>query len=163
MIDPFGRHVTYLRASVTDRCDFRCVYCMAEDMTFLPKADLLTLEELDRMCGAFIGLAGGYLSLVIAKIFVLDMTQGRGWIAVALVIFSRWRPWRAILGGLLFGGIEALIPRLQATGFPIPQYFMAMSPYAVTLAVLIFAAVQMRAGQDAPKALGVPYVREDRK
>jgi GTP 3',8-cyclase len=54
MIDPFGRHVTYLRVSVTDRCDFRCVYCMAEDMTFLPKADLLTLEELDRLCTAFI-------------------------------------------------------------------------------------------------------------
>ncbi len=56
MIDPFGRHITYLRVSVTDRCDFRCVYCMSEDMTFLPKADLLTLEELDRLCGAFIRL-----------------------------------------------------------------------------------------------------------
>ena len=56
MIDPFGRHITYLRVSVTDRCDFRCVYCMSEDMTFLPKAELLTLEELDRLCGAFIGL-----------------------------------------------------------------------------------------------------------
>ena len=56
MIDPFGRDITYLRVSVTDRCDFRCVYCMAEDMTFLPKADLLTLEELDRLCGAFIDL-----------------------------------------------------------------------------------------------------------
>ena len=54
MIDPFGRHVTYLRVSVTDRCDFRCVYCMAEDMTFLPKKDLLSLEELDRVCSAFI-------------------------------------------------------------------------------------------------------------
>jgi cyclic pyranopterin phosphate synthase len=54
MIDPFGRQVTYLRVSVTDRCDFRCVYCMAENMTFLPKKDLLTLEELDRMCTAFI-------------------------------------------------------------------------------------------------------------
>jgi cyclic pyranopterin phosphate synthase len=54
LIDPFGRHVTYLRVSVTDRCDFRCVYCMAEDMTFLPKRDLLTLEELDRVCTAFI-------------------------------------------------------------------------------------------------------------
>jgi len=54
MIDPFGRAVTYLRVSVTDRCDFRCVYCMAEDMVFLPKKDLLTLEELDRLCGAFI-------------------------------------------------------------------------------------------------------------
>jgi GTP 3',8-cyclase len=54
MVDPFGRHVTYLRVSVTDRCDFRCVYCMAEDMTFLPRADLLTLEELDRLSSAFI-------------------------------------------------------------------------------------------------------------
>ncbi|MBV2142947.1 GTP 3',8-cyclase MoaA [Falsochrobactrum sp. TDYN1] len=54
MIDPFGRAITYLRVSVTDRCDFRCTYCMAEHMTFLPKKDLLTLEELDRICSAFI-------------------------------------------------------------------------------------------------------------
>jgi cyclic pyranopterin phosphate synthase len=54
MLDPFGRRISYLRVSVTDRCDFRCVYCMAEDMTFLPKADLLTLEELDRLCSVFI-------------------------------------------------------------------------------------------------------------
>jgi cyclic pyranopterin phosphate synthase len=54
LIDPFARAITYLRVSVTDRCDFRCVYCMAENMTFLPKADLLTLEELDRLCSAFI-------------------------------------------------------------------------------------------------------------
>jgi GTP 3',8-cyclase len=55
MIDPFGRTITYLRVSVTDRCDLRCFYCMSEDMTFLPKADLLTLEELDRLCTVFIG------------------------------------------------------------------------------------------------------------
>src|SRR5216110_3252067 len=54
MIDPFGRTISYLRVSVTDRCDFRCVYCMAEDMTFLPKAQVLTLEELDRLCSAFV-------------------------------------------------------------------------------------------------------------
>jgi len=54
MIDPYGRAITYLRVSVTDRCDFRCVYCMAEDMTFLPKAEILTLEELDRLCSAFV-------------------------------------------------------------------------------------------------------------
>ncbi len=54
MIDPFGRAITYLRVSVTDRCDFRCVYCMAEDMTFLPKAEILTLDELDRLCSAFV-------------------------------------------------------------------------------------------------------------
>jgi cyclic pyranopterin phosphate synthase len=54
MIDPFGRSITYLRVSVTDRCDFRCTYCMAEDMAFLPKKDLLSLEELDRLCSVFI-------------------------------------------------------------------------------------------------------------
>jgi cyclic pyranopterin phosphate synthase len=54
MIDPFGRHISYLRVSVTDRCDFRCVYCMAEDMTFLPKAEVLSLEELERLCSAFV-------------------------------------------------------------------------------------------------------------
>jgi cyclic pyranopterin phosphate synthase len=56
MIDPFGRSITYLRVSVTDRCDFRCVYCMSENMTFLPKAELLTLEEMDRVCSAFVRL-----------------------------------------------------------------------------------------------------------
>ena len=56
MIDPFGRAISYLRVSVTDRCDLRCVYCMAEDMTFLPKADILSLEELEQLCGAFIRL-----------------------------------------------------------------------------------------------------------
>ena len=73
MIDPFGRAVTYLRVSVTDRCDFRCVYCMAEHMTFLPKKEILTLEELDRVCKAFmrkgvrkIRLTGGELGLLSA-------------------------------------------------------------------------------------------------
>ena len=56
LIDPFARPISYLRVSVTDRCDFRCVYCMSENMTFLPKKELLTLEELDRMCSTFIGL-----------------------------------------------------------------------------------------------------------
>jgi cyclic pyranopterin phosphate synthase len=54
MIDPFGRAITYLRVSVTDRCDFRCVYCMSENMTFLPKAEILSLEEIDRVCSAFV-------------------------------------------------------------------------------------------------------------
>ena len=56
MIDPYGRHISYLRVSVTDRCDFRCVYCMSENMSFLPKADVLTLEEIDRLCSTFVGL-----------------------------------------------------------------------------------------------------------
>ncbi|HEV2553336.1 MAG TPA: radical SAM protein, partial [Bosea sp. (in: a-proteobacteria)] len=54
LTDPFGRDISYVRISVTDRCDFRCVYCMSEDMTFLPKRDLLTLEEIDRLATAFI-------------------------------------------------------------------------------------------------------------
>src|SRR5213078_3418592 len=54
MIDPFGRRISYLRVSVTDRCDFRCTYCMSEDTTFLPKRDLLSLEELDRLCSPFV-------------------------------------------------------------------------------------------------------------
>src|SRR6202521_4548677 len=54
LIDPFARAITYLRVSVTDRCDFRCVYCMSEHMSFLPKADVLSLEELDRLCSAFV-------------------------------------------------------------------------------------------------------------
>src|SRR5579863_5554144 len=56
LVDPFGRAITYLRVSVTDRCDFRCVYCMSENMNFLPKRDVLTLEELDRLCAVFIAL-----------------------------------------------------------------------------------------------------------
>jgi GTP 3',8-cyclase len=56
LIDPFGRQIAYVRVSVTDRCDFRCVYCMSEDMNFLPKRDVLSLEELERLCSAFIGL-----------------------------------------------------------------------------------------------------------
>jgi cyclic pyranopterin phosphate synthase len=83
MVDPFGRAITYLRVSVTDRCDFRCVYCMAEDMTFLPKKDLLTLEELDRLCSAFIEkgvrkirITGGE-PLVRRNIISLFQTLGR--------------------------------------------------------------------------------------
>ena len=56
LIDPFERQIDYLRVSVTDRCDLRCVYCMAEDMTFLPKSDVLSLEELDRICSTFVSL-----------------------------------------------------------------------------------------------------------
>ncbi len=83
MIDPFGRRVSYLRVSVTDRCDFRCTYCMAENMQFLPKKDLLTLEELDRICSAFIAkgvrklrLTGGE-PLVRKNIMYLIRSLGR--------------------------------------------------------------------------------------
>jgi general nucleoside transport system permease protein len=90
------------------------------------------------------------------------MTDGRGWIAVALVIFARWHPWRALMGALLFGGIEALIPQIAAAGIRVPQYFMLMTPYLATLAVMVWQGVRGRIGADEPAALGQPYVREER-
>src|SRR5579871_2624203 len=82
MIDPFGRKITYLRVSVTDRCDFRCVYCMAEEMTFLPKAELLTLEELDRVCSTFVRLGVRKLRLTggepLVRRDIMTLFQGLG-------------------------------------------------------------------------------------
>jgi cyclic pyranopterin phosphate synthase len=82
MLDPFDRRISYLRVSVTDRCDLRCVYCMAEDMTFLPKKELLTLEELERLCGAFIDLGVDKIRLTggepLVRRGVLQLFQGLG-------------------------------------------------------------------------------------
>jgi simple sugar transport system permease protein len=112
---------------------------------------------------ALIGLAGGLLSVGGVKMWFPQMSGGRGWIAIALVIFARWRPWRALAGALLFGGIESLVPRVAAAGIQAPQYFVLMSPYLVTLAVMIWAAVSRRAGNLAPGALGLAFVREERR
>ena len=112
--------------------------------------------------GARLGRAGGYLVLASAKIWVDQMTNGRGWIAIALVIFAGWRPWPALLGALVFGGIEALIPRVLASGAEVPQYFVLMTPYVATLAVLVIAALRRR-DLGSPRALGTPFVREDRR
>ncbi len=112
---------------------------------------------------ALVGLAGGYLSIASAKIWIVNMTGGRGWIAVALVIFARWHPWRALAGAILFGSIEALIPQVAAAGIPVPQYYVAMTPYLATLAVMIWQGVRMAAGSSEPGALGQPYVREERR
>jgi cyclic pyranopterin phosphate synthase len=82
MIDPFGRTISYLRVSVTDRCDLRCVYCMAEDMTFLPKPELLTLEEMERLCSAFIRLGTDKIRITggepLVRRDVLKLFQGLG-------------------------------------------------------------------------------------
>lgn len=112
--------------------------------------------------GLLCGLAGGYLSLVSSQIWVDGMIAGRGWIAVGLVIFSRWRPGLAVVGALLFGTIEAFIPRIQATGTDVPIYLMMMLPYLATLGVLVVAALLRRDGSGEPANLGVPYVRQDR-
>lgn len=113
--------------------------------------------------GALVGIAGGYLGMASSKIWIEDMTAGRGWIAIALVIFARWMPWRALLGALLFGGIEAVIPRISASGIQVPQYFMLMTPYLATLVVLVYVGLVRRTGAGAPGALGLSYVREDRR
>ena len=113
--------------------------------------------------GALVGAAGGYLALSSAKIWFDDMVQGRGWIAIVLVIFARWMPGRALFGAVLFGGIEALIPRIFAAGLPVPQYFVLMTPFLATLFVLVYAAVYAKTSTAAPGALGLPYVREDRR
>ncbi|MDH0689182.1 ABC transporter permease [Stutzerimonas stutzeri] len=112
---------------------------------------------------ALIGLAGGYISLLSTKLWIADMTGGRGWIAVALVIFARWSPWKALAGALLFGCIEALIPQLAAAGVRLPQYFVLMTPYAVTLAVMIWVASGRHATGNQPGALGIPFIREERR
>jgi general nucleoside transport system permease protein len=112
---------------------------------------------------AIVGLAGGYISVVSTKLWVDGMTGGRGWIAIGLVIFARWAPWRALAGALIFGGIEALIPQLAAAGVGLPQYFVLMTPYAVTLGVMIWVSLAKRAGDGEPGALGEPFVREERR
>lgn len=82
VIDPFGREITYLRVSVTDRCDFRCVYCMAEDMTFLPKKDILSLDELDRVCSAFVRMGVRKLRLTggepLVRRGIMNLINGLG-------------------------------------------------------------------------------------
>jgi general nucleoside transport system permease protein len=116
------------------------------------------------MCGGgFAGLAGAYLSLAQAPSWVPNMTAGRGWIAIALVIFATWNPLRAALGGYLFGCVEALGFRLQAVGVDIPIFFVSMLPYLFTIAVLVvIARGNLTRRLAAPAALGSTFVREER-
>lgn len=112
--------------------------------------------------GAFCGLGGAYLSIAASDVWVEGMVAGRGWIALSLVIFARWNPYRAIAGAFLFGAAEALLPRLQAAGFDAPTYLMAMLPYVLTILVLIVAARWRLRGGSAPAVLGRAYLRQDR-
>ncbi len=112
--------------------------------------------------GAFCGLAGGYLALASSFIWVEGMIAGRGWIAIGLVIFARWNPRQAIVGALLFGAVEALIPRVQATGMDVPIYLMMMLPYLTTLGVLVVASKFDEKRSQEPANLGIPYARQDR-
>jgi general nucleoside transport system permease protein len=112
---------------------------------------------------SLIGLAGGYISVVNVKLWVTGMTGGRGWIAVALVVFARWAPWPALFGALLFGCIEAIIPHIAAAGIRVPQYLMMMTPYLATIAVMMWVGITQRMGTNEPGALGQPHVREERR
>ena len=103
--------------------------------------------------GFFMGLGGAYLSLAYTHLWTNNLTAGRGWIAVALVIFAFWRPGRAVFGAYLFGGIMALQLRLQAGGANLPSSLLLMLPYALTVAVLLFSC--WRRGTQGPAALGV--------
>lgn len=113
--------------------------------------------------GALAGLGGASLSLSYTPSWVDNITAGRGWIAVALVIFALWRPWPLLIGAILFGAADALGAVLQAQGTSINSYLLAMMPYLLTLAVLAMmgrAALRRRVG--VPVALGVAYDRERR-
>lgn len=112
--------------------------------------------------GALCGLGGAYLSLVYVPAWQEGITAGRGWIAVALVIFATWNPYKAILGSYLFGGLDIIGFRLQGTRFAVSQYLIDMLPYIVTIAVLVIVSTKKAKDSSPPKGLGTPYFREER-
>ncbi len=105
--------------------------------------------------GACAGLGGAYLSLIRVPQWTEGMTAGAGWIAIALVVFASWKPWRVLLGAYLFGGVTVLQLNLQAAGLAIPVEYLSMSPYLITIVVLvIMSANKSRAALNAPASLG---------
>lgn len=106
--------------------------------------------------GCLAGFGGAYMSLAYTHLWTNDLSAGRGWIAVALVIFAFWRPWRAMLGAYLFGGVMAFQFRLQAAGTHLPTSLLMMLPYGLTIAVLVFSSWKGQGrGIGAPAALGI--------
>lgn len=113
--------------------------------------------------GALGGIGGAYLSLAYAPSWLENMTAGRGWIAVALVIFALWNPWRALMGAYLFGAIDALGFRLQVMGIhQISPFFLKMLPYVFTVLILVYVVARYKGRLPTPGALGVSYDREER-
>ncbi|OFI06258.1 branched-chain amino acid transport system / permease component [Clostridium acetireducens DSM 10703] len=111
--------------------------------------------------GALCGLGGAYLSLVYVPAWQENVTAGRGWIAVALVIFAAWNPYKALLGAYLFGGLDIIGFRTQGT-IHISQYLIDMLPYIVTILVLVLISLKKSKKNAPPKALGNAYYREER-
>lgn len=112
--------------------------------------------------GALCGLGGAYLSLVYVPAWQDSITAGRGWIAVALVIFTTWNPYKALVGSFFFGALDIVGFRLQSFDIKISQYFIDMLPYIVTILVLIIISLRKSKELAPPKGLGVPYFREER-
>ena len=153
LVDPFGRTISYLRVSVTDRCDFRCVYCMAENMTFLPKQDLLTLEELDRLCSAFVALG----------VRKLRLTGGEPLVRRDIMVL-----FRAVARHLQSGALDELT--LTTNGSQLPRFATELAACGIkrinvsldTLDAAKFRAVtrwgdlaKVIAGIDAAQAAGL--------
>jgi ABC-type uncharacterized transport system permease subunit len=112
--------------------------------------------------GLAAGLGGAYLSLAYTQMWVDNMTAGRGWIALAMVIFGGWNPAYTALGAYLFGGVQALQLRLQAIGIAVPTYLLMMAPYALTVLALIIANTGRARGRfGGPTALGTAYIRSE--
>jgi simple sugar transport system permease protein len=112
--------------------------------------------------GALCGLGGAYLSMVRMPIWQENIVNGRGWIAVALVIFVAWNPIKAFFGGVLFGGLSILGLKLQAMGFGISQYLVDMIPYVATILIVIFSTYKKKKESQPPADLGNNYFREER-
>ncbi len=108
--------------------------------------------------GACAGLAGAYLSLVYTPFWTSGMTAGRGWIALAIVVFASWLPWRAALGAYLFGGLTILQLHAQGFGVPVPSQLLAALPYLLTIVVLVVIMRVRRGGAAGPGSLGIPFV-----
>ena len=108
--------------------------------------------------GGCAGLAGAYLSLAYTPFWSPEMTAGRGWIALALVVFASWRPWRALAGAVLFGGATVLQLHAQAFGIGLPGQFMSAVPYLATILALVLLSLRRRAGSVSPAMLGTAFV-----
>jgi simple sugar transport system permease protein len=107
--------------------------------------------------GLMAGFGGAYLSLALYGLYTDDLSAGLGWMAIAVVVFGKWRPWGIVGGALIFGATSALQFRLQAMNFPLPYQFLLMIPFVVTL---IFVILFVRGGE-GPAALATPYRRSE--
>ncbi|MFN8981791.1 MAG: ABC transporter permease [Alphaproteobacteria bacterium] len=108
--------------------------------------------------GGCAGLAGAYMSLVLTPFWTSGMTAGRGWIALAIVVFASWLPFRAMVGAYLFGALTILQLHAQSAGVPLPSQFLAALPYLITILVLVLIMRARRGGAAGPGSLGVPFV-----